>query len=197
MKKLYLIIFLIVINISLLYVKIFSNKMKKIDLKLKSDEIGVILLSLETSKSLLITNGDTFLLYTFSYQDDQNLVQRLSLFTDKVDYVFMQNEYSLSYPYKTVLDGLVVIQNIQLEPNRLHYNNKTFCINEIKNCNFVYLTEELEFEENLDAVFYDESLSDSYIETLHEKWLDVYKITTASSTILLLNKDYEVIHLAH
>ncbi len=197
MKKLYLIIFLIVINFSLFYVRIFSNKMKKVNLKLRSDEIGIILLSLEKSKSLLITNSDTFLLYTFSYQEDENLAQRLSLFTDRVDYVFMKNEYSLSYPYKTVLDGLVVIQNIQLEPNRLHYNNKTFCINETKDCNFVYLTEELEFEENLDAVFYDEALSDSYIEKLHEKWLDVYKITTDSSTILLLNTDYEVIHLAH
>lgn len=197
MKKLYLIIFLILINFLLLYGKIFSNKLKKINLKLKNNEIGIIILSLETSKSLLISTQENFLLYTFFYEDDKDLEQNISLFTDKLDYVFMKNEYPLSYPYKSLLDGLVVIQDVQLEPNKLHYNNKTFCINETNQCDFVYLTEEIEFEDSLDAVFYDERLSDSFVESLHKKWIDVYKITVDSYTILLFNEDYEVIHLTH
>ncbi len=197
MKKLYLFIFLLFFNIGILYVRIFSNKLKKIDLNLKDDEIAIIILSLETSKSLLIDIQESFLLYTFSYYDDSNLEQNISLFTDKLDYIFMNEEYPLRYPYKNVIDGLAVIQNIQLEPNRIHYNNKTFCINETKECNFVYLTEEKEFDDDMEVIFYDDKLSDSYIETLHEKWTDVYKVTSNSYTIFILNDDYEVIHLAH
>ena len=128
MKKLYLIIFLVLANISLLCVRIFSNKLKKIELNLKEGEVAVIILSLEESKSFLLSSKNGNLLYTFSYKDDQNLEQNISLFTDNLDYVFMKHEYPLSYPNKTVLDGLVVIQNIQLEPNRLHYNNRIFKI---------------------------------------------------------------------
>lgn len=197
MKKLYLIIFLVLANVSLLYVRIFSNKLKKIELNLKEGEVAIIILSLEESKSFLLSSKNGNLLYTFSYKDNQNLEQNISLFTDHLDYVFMRNEYPLSYPNKTVLDGLVVIQNIQLEPNRLYYNNRVLCINEVENCDFVYLTEEISLSENIDVVFYDESLSDTYIETLHKKWIDTYKITNDSYTILLLNDDYEVIHLAH
>lgn len=197
MKKIYLILFLIVINCCLLYGKIFSSKLKNIELKLKDEQIAIIILSLENNKSLLIKSYGSFLLYTFSYIDDQELELNVSLFTDKVDYIFMKEEYPLSYPHKMYLDGLVVVQNIQLEPNRVHYNNHTFCINEVENCDFTYLTEEISFSGQVGTVFYDESLSDSYIETLHEKWMDVYKVTNDSYTILLLNQDYEVIHLAH
>lgn len=195
MKKFYLIILLIVVNFSLLYVKIFSNKLKKIDLNLKEGDLGIIILSLNSSKSLLLHKDDSFLLYTFQYEDDKDLESNISLFTDKVEYVFMNQEYSLSYPYKNVLDGLVVIQGIQLEPNRLHYQNQKFCINEDKNCDFVYLTKEMDLKEDISVVFYDENLSDSYIEKLHEKWIDVYKVTNNGYTILVLNEDYEVIQL--
>lgn len=197
MKKLYLIFFLILLNCCLFYVRISSNQLKKIDLKLKADELAIIILSLDSSKSLLMTKPNFYSLYTFSYIDDKDLEQTISLFTDKVDYVFMNEEYPLSYPYKSVLDGLVVIQDIQLEPYRIHFHNKTFCINESKNCDFLYLTKEIEISDNIDAIFYDESLSNTYIESIHEKWVDAYKITDKSYTILVLNNDYEVIHLAH
>lgn len=195
MKKLYLIFLLVILNFGLFYVRIFSNQLKKIDLKLKDDELAIIILSLDASKSILLHKTNLFSLYTFSYIDDKDLEQNVSLFTDNVDYVFMSEEYPLSYPFKSVLDGVVVLQGIQIEPSRVHFRNKTFCINEIDSCDYIYLTKEIELPENVDAIFYDESLPTSYIESLHQKWLDVYKVTNKSYTILVLNDDYEVVHL--
>lgn len=197
MKKIYLILFLLVVNFCLLYAKISSNKLKNIDLDLKDNQIAIIVLSLEKSKSFLIKMRDQFLLYVFSYEDDSELEINLSLFTEQPDYVFTREEYSLKYPYKMQVDGLVVIQDIQLESNKVHYNDFHFCINEIEQCDFIYLTEEIELPDNIGTIFYDEQLSSTYIESLHEKWTDVYKVTDDSYTILLLDQDYEVIHLDH
>ncbi len=195
MKKVYLIIILVIINLFLLCGKIYSNKLKTIDLKLKEDEIAIVILSLQNSKSFLLKVQDIYLLYTVFYQSGKDLENSVSLFTDKVDYVFMNEEYPLSYPYKIHLDGLTVIQNVQLEPNRIHYNNYTFCINEKENCDFIYLTKEIGNIHQKSAIFYDESLSKEYIESFHDDWIDVYKTTNESYTILILGNDYEVIHL--
>ena len=107
----------------------------------------------------------------------------------------MREEYPLSYSYKMLLDEMVIIQDIQLEPNRIHYRNQTFCLNETAGCDYVYLTEEIPITDEVKAIFYDESLSEEYIQSLHKKWSDFYKITKDSYTILLLNKGYEVLHL--
>jgi len=123
------------------------------------------------------------------------LENNVALFTEKVDYVFMNEEYPLSYPYKIQLDELTVIQNIQLEPNRLHYNNYTFCINEKENCDFIYLTKEIGDIQQKSTIFYDEFLAQEYIESFHDDWIDVYKITNESYTILVLGNDFEIIHL--
>ncbi len=195
MKKVYLIIVLVIVNLFLLCGKIYSNKLKNINLKLKEDEIAVVILSLQDSKSLLVKAQDIYLLYTFSYENSKNLENNVALFTEKVDYVFMNEEYPLSYPYKIQLDELTVIQNIQLEPNRLHYNNYTFCINEKENCDFIYLTKEIGDIQQKSTIFYDEFLAQEYIESFHDDWIDVYKITNESYTILVLGNDFEIIHL--
>ncbi len=194
MKKVYLIV-LVIVNLFLLCGKIYSNKLKNINLKLKEDEIAVVILSLQDSKSLLVKAQDIYLLYTFSYENSKNLENNVALFTEKVDYVFMNEEYPLSYPYKIQLDELTVIQNIQLEPNRLHYNNYTFCINEKENCDFIYLTKEIGDIQQKSTIFYDEFLAQEYIESFHDDWIDVYKITNESYTILVLGNDFEIIHL--
>ena len=195
MKKVYLIIVLVIVNLFLLCGKIYSNKLKNINLKLKEDEIAVVILSLQDSKSLLVKAQDIYLLYTFSYENSKNLENNVALFTEKVVYVFMNEEYPLSYPYKIQLDELTVIQNIQLEPNRLHYNNYTFCINEKENCDFIYLTKEIGDIQQKSTIFYDEFLAQEYIESFHDDWIDVYKITNESYTILVLGNDFEIIHL--
>lgn len=197
MKKIYLILFLIVTNIFLLCVKIYSNKLKNINLRLKDNEIAIVILSLEDSKSLLIKSQDSYFLYTFDYLSEKNLNSNISLFTEKLDYVFMKEEYALSYPHKIHLDGLTVLQNIQLEPNKIHYNNYTFCINEVENCDFIYLTEEKEVSSKKSIIFYDYTLSNSYIESFHDDWIDVYKVSSGGYTILLLGTDYDVIYLEH
>lgn len=197
MKKLYLILFLILINVSLLYVKIYSNKLKNINLKLKDNEIAIIILFLEDSNSILIKSLDIHLLYTFDYRTEKNLESNISLFTNHIDYVFMKEEYTLSYPNKIHLDGLTVIQDIQIEPNKIHCNNYTFCIDMVDNCDFIYLTEEKEVNNQKSTIFYADSLPKSYIESFHDDWIDVYKVTKDNYTILLLSDDYEVIQLEH
>lgn len=197
MKKIYLILFFIALSFYMLYGTVLSNKLKNIQLNLKEDEIAVVMLSLENSKSLLIKVHDEFILYTFLYQEDEILEQQVSLFTDSVNYVFTDASYPLSYPYKIILEGTAIIGGIQLQPNKIYYRDYVFCINVDSDCDFLYLTEELEISKEIGVVFYDEGLSATYIDTLHEKWMDVYKVTNQMFVIMLLGEDYEVLYLEH
>lgn len=197
MKKWLLIIFLIILNFTILYCKIYSSDLKNIKLKLNDDELGIIIIHLENSTSLLLKNGDTYILYLLDYKDDTDLYINIELFTDKIDYVFMNEEYDLKYPYKIVIDGKIIIDDIRLEPNKISYKGSTFCINSIDNCDYVYLTEEMKINTTPKTIFYNELLSNNYIDKIHNLWTDSYKITENDFTILILNEEYEVIKLQH
>lgn len=188
-----LILFLLGICLFLFMAKTRSQQLSKVRISLKENEIAIIFLSFSSSKSLLIKTGEEYIFYLLSYEGMNDLEERVSLFTRKPDYVFMKEDYSLSYPHKKVLDELVVLGNIQLEPNRLHFQNHTFCINQIEGCDYVYLTEEIPTPEPIDVLFYDEELSSSYIEKFYEQWMDTYKISKQNYTVLFLQKGYQVV----
>ncbi len=188
-------LFVIIINCTFLCIHIYSSRLKTIDIQLKENELAVVFLSLKESKSLLLKNQEEYILYVLDYQGEQELYSTISLFSRNLQYVFMREEYPLIYPYKVLLDHIVVLKNLQLERNRFYFHDKTFCINETKNCDYIYLTKEIPIENPVNVIFYDENLSSDYIESLHQKWGDFYKITSRSYTILFVKEEYEVIHL--
>lgn len=197
MKKCLFIIFLIIINFTILYSKIYSSDLKNIKLKLDKNELAIILIYLENSTSLLLKNNDNFILYVLDYKNDTDFYINISLFTDKVDYVFMNEEYDLKYPYKVVLDESIILDGLRIEQNRIYYNNTMFCINEARNCDYVYLTNEVELDNEPKIIIYSDLLSTKYVNKLHDSWTDTYKMSKKEFIILILGNDYEVIKLQH
>lgn len=197
MKKCLFIIFLIIINFTILYSKIYSSDLKNIKLKLDKNKLAIILIYLENSTSLLLKNSDNFILYVLDYKNDTDFYINISLFTDKVDYVFMNEEYDLKYPYKVVLDESIILDGLRIEQNRIYYNNTLFCINEARNCDYIYLTNEVELDNEPKIIIYSDLLSTKYISKLHDSWTDTYKMSKKEFIILILGNDYEVIKLQH
>lgn len=197
MKKCIFIIFLIIINCTILYIKIFSNELKNIKVKLSEYEIAIIIIDLENSTSLLVKKEDNFILYIINYINDKDLYLNIELFTKNIDYVFMNEEYDVKYPNKMVIDGNILLDGIRLEPSKIYYNNKSFCIDIIDKCNYLYIVNELETNSAIDGIFYNENLSSIYIEKIHDMWIDTYKITKSDYTILILGENDEVIKLQH
>jgi len=194
MKKLMFILFLLIINFYLLYCKISSIDIKNVKVKLKNDEVGIILLYLENSTNLLIQKDDYSLLYVLEYTSDDDLYETINLFTKKVDYVFMRDEYDLKYSYKVVVDGSILIDSIIIEKYRIRYNNHTFCIDTVKDCTYIYLTKEIEGV-NAKLVLYNDSLSNPFVDRLYDNWADIYKVTKNAYVVLILGKDYELVKI--
>ena len=195
MKKNYFIFFLIAFLFGTWCGKIYCNQLKNIDIKVKNDELALILLHLPYSDSILIKTKESYLLYIFRFEHAFDLKDYLSPFTEEIDYVFTKEEYSFSYPHKIVANNFMIVEDVMLERNRIHYHDYTFCINETKNCDFTYVTEEITFQSPIETLFYTDDLSISYVDRLHNEWIDFYKVTKDSYTILLLSDDYEIIHL--
>ncbi len=193
MKKWILILFFIFCCLFFFLTKAKSKQLSHIHISLKEGEIAIIFLDFSASKSLLIKTSDEYLFYLLSDEGDSSLEEKVSLFTKVPDYVFMSSSYSLSYPHKKILDEVVVLEKIQLEPNKIHYQDHTFCINQVDDCDYVYLTEEIPIKKTLDVVFYEEDLNSSYIEKFYEQWTDTYKISKQNYTVLFLQDGYEVV----
>lgn len=195
MKKCLFITFLIFLNCTVLYTKIFSNELKNIKLNLKDEELAIVIIDLENSTSLLLKKEDNYILYILRYIDDKDLYLNIEIFTNNIDYVFMNEEYDIKYPNKMVIDGNILIDGIRIEPSKIYYKNKSFCINSTNKCNYIYLIDELEIKKPLDGIFYNQYLPEHYIEKLHDLWIDTYKITKNDYTILIIGKNDEILNL--
>ena len=188
MKKYVLIISLIIINFLLIYSKINSTSIKDIKLNLSNDEVGIIFLPLPDSKSLLIKKGDINILYILSYTSNKRLQSAIDVFTDKIDYVISNQDYTI--PNSLVLEHAINIEDINIDQHRIVYNQHTFCINESSNCDYsYYLTTPIIISDQVDVLFYEPFLS---IDSLANTWLDKYKIIDDYYTVIVLNNEYEV-----
>ena len=86
MRKILFILFLLLFNILLIYSKVKS--INNINLKLKKDELAIVLINNPKSKSILLLKNDISILYILDYQNDENLKEDVLNFASKFDYVF-------------------------------------------------------------------------------------------------------------
>lgn len=186
MKK--IIILLLILFIVLFNIKTKAFVAKKIDLKIKDGETNIVFLRLPNSKSLLINDEEDSNLFIIDYENDRGLKDAVKIFGSK------PNIFYLNKPTDKKIDNIhVFTQNSIL---KFRIDNYTLCISEnkqnINNCDFVYimkLNKEFEVNENLSAIFYDDSIKEKYLKNVNESWIDSSIVSTDSFTILKLNED--------
>ena len=132
MKKYFIIIILIILNILVYTDKTILSSSSKINLDLKEEEIALSIISLDNSKSILINKKDLFVL---EYIDSLNLEKVINLYGVNILRNLIQNNNDLinikSYNKQT-LNNKIMIDNITFEVNDnikiINYKNYNFCI---------------------------------------------------------------------
>ena len=190
MKKYFIIIILIILNILVYTDKTILSSSSKINLDLKEEEIALSIISLDNSKSILINKKDLFVL---EYIDSLNLEKVINLYGVNILRNLIQNNNDLinikSYNKQT-LNNKIMIDNITFEVNDnikiINYKNYNFCIYKSgTNKNF---------SDEVLAVFFDKNIKENKIEKYYDKWVDSYILNDKTFyTLKFLNNDYEVI----
>ena len=195
MKKVGVVFFLLVFNFCIVYAKIKDNHLNHVDIKLTGDELGIVTIKLDNSTSLLLKYQDKYLLYLIDYIDSKNIKTSEAVFTDYIDYVYMNNNYNYNEDNAKIVDKQV-IEELVLSRNVIDYKDYRLCINQSTNCDFVFITHnDVMINENVKAIFYSTDLDEQYIDYLEKIWTDSYRISKDSYTIMTLGDDYEVNNL--
>ena len=194
MKKVLVICLLLALNLCVVYAKIKDQKLDRVDINLKDNEIGIVIINLEQSKSLLIKYKNKNILYLFNYLGKQNIDSSTNIFTDKIDYIYMNNDFS--YKTNNKIIGHKNIDDLTLLPNKIIYKEKTICINQSNDCDFVIINQnDILLNKDIKALFYTNNLSTSYLDYLNTFWVDKYRLSNQSYTIITIGDDYQVNNL--
>ena len=107
---------------------------------------------------------------------------------------------------KQTLNNKIMIDNITFEVNDnikiINYKNYNFCIyksginKNLSICNFIYFLDmdNINFSDEVLAVFFDKNIKENKIEKYYDKWVDSYILNDKTFyTLKFLNNDYEVI----
>jgi len=206
MKK-YLIILLLV----LLNVIVYTNKTKiaskeLINLDLSKNEFALTIFSLENSKSILINKSELLVL---EYIDSLNLENRLKLYGIEVlNNVIFKNEQIINIKSynKQLLKRKIKIDEAEITKNEnidiIKYHDYSFCVyksgnnKNLNNCDFIYFLDidEIDFSDDVLAVFFDSDIDKNKIELYYDKWVDSYILNAKTIyTLKLLPNDYRVL----
>ena len=190
MRKILFILFLLLFNILLIYSKVKS--INNINLKLKKDELAIVIINNPKSKSLLLLKNDISILYVLDYQNDSNIKDDVLNFTSKLDYVFMNDNYDIPFKNKKLIKSKI-IEKIIMDKNKITYNNYRFCIDKELSCDITYLIKEKELVgDNLKSVIYNSEINPS----IKNDWLDTYSIGFNNYIIIFIKDSYEINNLA-
>lgn len=186
MKKillLLLIMFMIFIN-----VPTYAFNIKNIDLKVEDGDISIVFLRLKNSSSILITDNDNSNLFVLDYKNDKGLKDSLKIFNSH------PNIYYLNKNLDKKVDDIYVVKNNDFFKFRI--NNYSLCVykdNVTNNsCDFIYLmhlNKEFKLDENVSAIFYDDSINKKLLTQVQESWVDNNIVSTDSFTILKLREE--------
>ncbi len=195
MKKAIIIVCLFVFNICVVYAKICEKKLDNVDIKLKDDELGIITIMLDNSSSLLLKYKDYNILYIIDYVNGTNLKSSVDLFAKSIDYVFMLNNYDYTKLGYGVTDNQT-IDDLTLMRNKIIYKDKLICINQSADCDLVFINrEDVLLNKDVESVFYSNQLSEKYIDYIKSFWLDEYRLSKQSYTIVTMGDEYQVNNL--
>ena len=190
MRKILFILFLLLFNILLIYSKVKS--INNINLKLKKDELAIVLINNPKSKSILLLKNDISILYILDYQNDENLKEDVLNFVSKLDYVFMNSDYDVPFKNKQLIKSKI-IEKIIMEPNKITYNNYRLCIDKELSCDITYLIKEKELVgDNLKSIIYNNEINPN----IQNDWLDTYSIGYNNYIIVFMKDSYEIDNLA-
>lgn len=214
MKKIFLIFFLIIVYVIIIKHKIADTFVEKIDLNLKDKEMGITFITLEDSKSLLINKDNIKMLVVLEYLNSNRMNDVLKVFgIDKLDYILMNDEYNID----VLANNSKIINNKQLkikdvsfsnhnDEMKISYLNHNFCVYEkISNqnfsddCKYIYfltVDKDVQVNDNVNMVFYNEDTNPDFLEPLYNQWIDVYMVKKDYFVTLKLDEDnYDTITL--
>ena len=148
-------------------------------------------------------------LFVLEYIDSLNLEKVINIYGVNILRNLIQNNNDLinikSYNKQT-LNNKIMIDNITFEVNDnikiINYKNYNFCIyksgtnKNLSICNFIYFLDmdNINFSDEVLAVFFDKNIKENKIEKYYDKWVDSYILNDKTFyTLKFLNNDYEVI----
>ena len=94
MRKIVIIITLLLFNFCIVYAKIKDKNLDKVDIQLKEDELGIAVITLEGSTSLILKYQDKYIFYLVDYINDIDLDTNIKVFTDNVYNSYMAKNYA-------------------------------------------------------------------------------------------------------
>lgn len=191
MKKIFFILFLCILIFFSFREKLESCFTQKIDLNVMQDEFGILFYTLENQKYMVVvTNNKSVLVLLDQKNHNKNneILNKLGILqyeTQKLDTISSFNDIIVKQEQKLV---------------KIYQKDKLFCISIgsfiPKECEYVYLLKESDFEE-MKLAFYHDNLSTKYQEKLYEKWVDLYKIHKDSITFVKFYEDtYNVMNIS-
>lgn len=191
MKK--IVLLLVILCIFLKYIEVSFIKPDKFKFNL-NDELGIITLKLDNSKSLLIKNKDKYILYLLEYNNKKNLDKNIKLFTDKIDYTYMNNNYNIN------LNNIVSnidIDGLKINNEIINYKDNKICINKSTNCDYVFIFKnDILINEDIKAIFYSNDLDKDYIEYINSYKINKYVISNQTYNLITINNSkYKVTNL--
>lgn len=193
MKKLIIIIFLSLIFMS----KTNKVSIEKINLSLKYNELGIIFINVKNNNGLLLSLNNKNILYLIKYSNYNEIINYLLPLNINIDYIIMNSYYNVSGK-KIIFDDYLYLNNIHFNKKEyimINYNDLSICINPtLNNCDYVYYTYNTDiYINNYTKVFiYNDNINNN---TVYDKWVDSYKISSNNYTILKIMNDYEVIEI--
>lgn len=205
MKKIYILLGLILLNV-LIYIN--KNSIDKlVNLEIKNDDFIITLFSTKDIKSLLINKKDLFILKNNDNKINQ-ILNKEGITT--LNNVIFENEYQTNIKSynKYLINKKIMIDNFSIEKKEnitiLNYIDYSFCIykngnnKNLNNCDFIYFLEidKVDFSDDVLIVFFDSSIDKDIIELYYDKWVDSYILNNTSFYTLKLSKnDYSVIEV--
>ncbi len=189
MRKILFIFFLLLFNILLIYSKVSSKS--NIDLKLKKDELAIIIINNPQSKALLLLKNDLSIAYILDYQKDDNLKKDIYNFTTNLDYVFMNDNYDINLKNRKIIMPRI-IEKIILDNNKITYNNYSFCVDKELSCDITYLIKEKELiGDNIKSIIYNNEINPN----IQNDWIDTYSVGKNNYIIIFIKDNYEINNL--
>ena len=161
---------------------------KHIDLRVEEGDTSIVFLRLKNSSSILITDNENSNLFVLDYKNDKGIRESLKIFNSHPDIYYLNKNLDKK------VDDIYIVKNNDFFKFRI--NNYSLCVyrdNVITNaCDFIYLmhlNNEFKLNENVSAVFYDDSINKKLLAQLQESWVDNHIVSTDSFTILKLKEE--------
>lgn len=198
MKRIVLLIVLIILNCVILYTKIESSNIDKIDLELEDNEAGIVFFY----DMILFKINNENIVYLLDNYKNSNIIQNVNPFVTSIDYVLMNKKHNINIGAKKILDDEIEINNIEFDYDdylEIVYNDYKLCIdiNEINDCDFIFNTKNNKFfiNQNTKLILYNSDIDRTYLDNISNKWIDSYKIHDEIYTVMKINNFYEIVEI--